>query len=59
MKDQYAFSGVQRTLAGDYVKNLEFANAPGTWSDPNMYTFDSSKGYLKICASLVLKMTRR
>ena len=58
MAAQYVFSGVKRTLALDYAKNELFAG-PGSYVNPNMNTFNSAKGYFKICASLVLKMTRK
>ena len=47
-------------MSTDYVKNLAYhkADAKATWVNPNMETFDSSKGYLKLCASFALVVAR-
>jgi hypothetical protein len=57
---QYKSFGIKRTLSTDYVKNLAYYNADAnaTWVNPNMETFDSSKGYLKLCASFALVVAR-
>ena len=42
------------------MKNLAYykANEASTWVNPNMETFDASKGYLKLCASFALSIAR-
>jgi len=55
--NQLAFSGVDRTLAGDYVENIAFAG-PGSYVAPNMNTYNSANGYFKVCASWVMKVAR-
>jgi hypothetical protein len=51
--EQEKFSGVQRTLKTDYAKNkiFEEADSAANWVTPNMKTFTSKNGYLKLCAS--------
>ena len=60
MKEQEAFSGVRRTLKTDYVKNKAWVEADkaATWSNPNMETFSSLNGYVKLCASFAMKISR-
>ena len=58
--DQFELTGVKRTLSTDYVKNLAYykANEDATWVNPNMKTFDASKGYLKLCVSFAMSIAR-
>ena len=58
MEKQLTATGVKRTLAGDYERNAAFAE-PGTWSNPNMNTFNSANGYFKICASFAMRVARK
>ena len=56
MEKQLIDTGVKRTLAGDYVRNAAFAE-PGTYTNPNMNTFNSANGYFKICASYAMRIS--